>query len=114
VAEAATAGRSLDELAPHNMLIRVQYTQTGPFSFDGCPDNIAEQALEKQEQHTADAELSNATVQATVSRDMRHSDILQALSIMLYIQQLQCVRSTALCCAGGGRENNCFYNLLLQ
>jgi hypothetical protein len=43
-------GRSLDELAPHNMHIRLVYTNGGPFSLDGCPDNITEQPAGQEEQ----------------------------------------------------------------
>jgi hypothetical protein len=63
------------------MLIKVQYTTGGPFSFDGCPDNIAEQALEQQQQqqqqqHSADGALGDATSQLTVSKHMQVSTML--------------------------------------
>jgi hypothetical protein len=64
------------------MLIKVQYTTGGPFSFEGCPDNIAEQAVEKQQQqqqqHSADGALGDTTSQLTVSTHV------QALTMLCY------------------------------
>jgi hypothetical protein len=100
---AAAAGRSLDELAPHNMLIKVQYTKDGPFSFDGCPDNIAEEAVEKQQQDSADAELSGTAAQLAVSTYMQAFTMLlltNAITLLAYVWQLDGVDSTAPCCKG--------------
>eukprot|EP00879_Flechtneria_rotunda_P010147 GHRR01010605.1.p1 GENE.GHRR01010605.1~~GHRR01010605.1.p1 ORF type:complete len:359 (+),score=105.94 GHRR01010605.1:397-1473(+) len=43
--------RSLENLAPYNVQIRVEYTADGPFSFDGCPDNMADAITQQQQLH---------------------------------------------------------------
>jgi hypothetical protein len=71
-AAAGTApGRSLDELAPHNMHIRIDYSSGGPFSLHGCPDNATEQPAEEQQLHSTEGNPSNAAHQVTVSSYMQ-------------------------------------------
>ncbi|KAF6254895.1 hypothetical protein COO60DRAFT_276872 [Scenedesmus sp. NREL 46B-D3] len=79
---AAAPGRSLDELAPHNMSIKLTYTINSPFSLDGCPDNIEEQRAEEQ-QHSADAVTSDTAAQLAVSPACSSSDLCMPLHLPL-------------------------------